>query len=210
MLESFYQSIACPLQTLILGDPMARPYALPIAVRLLGADTIGRAFTYAAQAKCQFPNVAFRYSFLLDGREVQPVSDSYEFPVSANELSDGYHELRAVARLKSRVEFSASADKGIMIDRLGRSVAMLPDIKKLEKHKHAIRVEAKGAERPEQLRLMAGARLIDQVPYADDAQLVLDELIVGEGPVRFRVVGVYEDGMEVSSAPLAVTVAFAK
>jgi hypothetical protein len=210
MLESLYQSIACPLQALMLGDPMAKPYALPITVRLLGTDTVNSAFTYVVQAKCQFPNVEFRYSFLLDGKEVQTVSDSYEFPVRAKELSDGYHELRAVARLKSKVEFSASVDKGIMIERLGRSVSILPDIKKLMKYKHAIEVQIKGTERPEQLRLLAGERVIDQVPYSDDARLVLNELLVGEGPIRVRAVGVYDDGMEVSSAPLGITIAFAK
>jgi hypothetical protein len=210
MLESLYQSIACPLQTLMLGDPMAKPYAVPIAVRLLGADTIDNAFTYVAQAKCQVPNIAFRYSFLLDGKEIQTVSSNNLCQVRVQELSDGYHELRAVVRLKSMVEFSASSDKGIMIERLGRSVSILPDIKKLEKHKHAIKMQVKGAERPKQLRLLAGERLIDQVPYADDAQLVLDELLVGEGPIRIRAVGVYDDGMEVSSAPLGVTIPFAK
>lgn len=210
MLESFYQSIACPLQTLMLGDPLAKPYAPPISVRLLGADTLDSAFTYVAQAQCPVPNVVFRYSFLLDGREIQSVSESYSFPVRAEELSDGYHELRAVARLNSMVEFSASVDKGIMIDRLGRNVSILSDIKKMGKHKHAVRVQVKGTERPKQLRLLSGVRLIDQVPYADDAQLVLDELLVGEGPCRFRAVGVYDDGMEVSSAPLSVTIAFAE
>ena len=210
MLESLYQSIACPLQTLMLGDPMARPYAIPVAVRLLGADTLDNTFTYIAQAQCPVPNAVFRYSFLLDGEEIQAVSDSYSVQLRADELSDGYHELRAVARMKHGVEFSASADKGIMIERLGRSVSILPDIKKLDMHKHAIKVQIKGPERPKRLQLLSGVRLIDEVPYTDDAQLVLDELLVGEGPVRFRVVGVYDDNMEVSSAPLVVTVAFEK
>lgn len=210
MLESLYQSIACPLQTLMLGDPMARPYAIPLAVRLIGADRLENKFTYVAQARCQLPNVAFRYSFLLDGREIQTVSSNNSYQVRAEDLSDGYHELRAVARLNNKVEFSASVDKGILIERLGRGVSILPDIKKLMKYKHAIEVQIKGTERPEQLRLLAGERVIDQVPYSDDARLVLNELLVGEGPIRIRAVGVYEDGMEVSSAPVGVTIAFAK
>ena len=122
MLESFYQSIACPLQTLMLGDPMAKPYAVPLAVRLLGTDTLKDSFTYVAQVQCQVPNAVFRYSFLLDGKEIEPVSESYSVRLRADELSAGYHELRAVARLKHKVEFSASTDKGFMVDRLGRSV----------------------------------------------------------------------------------------
>ncbi|HSR88413.1 MAG TPA: TIGR03790 family protein [Pontiella sp.] len=208
MLESLYQSIACPLQTLMLGEPMARPYAVPLAVRLLGKDTVSQAFTYVAQVQCRIPNAEFRYSFLLDGKEIQPVSDNYSFPVRAEELSDGYHELRVVARMKHRVEFSASSDRGIMVDRLGRSVSILPDIKQLMKYKHAIKVQIKGTDRPEQLRLLVGHHVIDEVPYSDDAQLTLDELLVGEGPVRIRAVAVYGDGMEVSSPPVATVVSF--
>jgi uncharacterized protein (TIGR03790 family) len=210
MLESLYQSIACPLQTLMLGEPMAKPYAVPIAVRLLGKDTLNAAFTYVAQAKCQVPNALIRYSFLLDGREIQPVSESYSVQVRADELSDGYHELRVVARMKHRVEFSASADKGIIVDRLGRSVSILPDIKQLKKYEHAVKVEVKGHERPEQLRLLVGERVIDQVPYSENARLVLNELLVGEGPVRIRVAGVYADGMAVSSPPVSTAIAFDK
>jgi hypothetical protein len=210
MLESLYQSIACPLQTLMLGEPMAKPYAVPIAVRLLGADTVSKAFTYVAQVQCRVPNAVFRYSFLLDGKEIQPVSDSNSVRVRAEELSDGYHELRVVARMKHRVEFSASANKGIMVDRLGRSVSILPEIKQLKKYEHAIKVQVKGADRPRQLRLMIGERVIDQVPYSDDARLVLNELLVGEGPVRIRVAGVYADGMEVSSPPVSTAIAFDK
>jgi hypothetical protein len=208
MLESLYQSIACPLQTLMLGEPMAKPYAVPLVVGLRGKDTLSNAVTYVAQVQCRIPKAEFRYSFLLDGREVQPVSDSDSFRVPAEELSDGYHELRVVARMKHRVEFSASADKGIMIDRRGRGVSILPDIEQLKKYQHAIRVEVKGAERPVQLRLLVGERLIDQVPYSDDARLMLNELLVGEGPIRIRAVGVYGDGMEVSSPPVATVVSF--
>ena len=95
-----------------------------------------------------------------------------------------------------------------MVDRLGRSVSILPDIKQLKKYKHAIQVQVKGADRPEQLRLLVGERIVGQVPYSEDALLMLDELLVGEGPVRIRVVGVYGDGMEVSSPPLKTAIAF--
>ena len=40
MLESFYQSITCPLQSLLLGDPLAKPYAVPLSVKVVGADAL--------------------------------------------------------------------------------------------------------------------------------------------------------------------------
>lgn len=210
MLESLYQSVACPLQTLMLGDPLAKPYAVPLSVKVLGADTLDSEFTYVAQAKCRIPNIELRYGFLLDGREISAVSDSDSVYVRALKLPDGYHELRAVVRVKHAIEFSASSDKGIIIERMGRGISILPDIKKLDVHKHGIKVQIKGMEQPEKLRLVYGERLIDEVSYSDDAQLVLDELLVGEGPSRIRALAVYADGMVVSSTPLGINIAFAQ
>jgi uncharacterized protein (TIGR03790 family) len=208
VLESFYQSIACPLQSLLLGDPLAKPYAVPLSVKILGADRPSRDFTYLAQATCRTPNVQFIYSFLLDGVEVQGLSDNSSVFIRLGKLADGYHELRAVARIKHLVQFGASADKVIMINQYGRSIEMLPDVKKIGKYEDAIRVKIGGAELPERVRLISGARMLDEKLYAPDVELVLDEQLLGEGPNRFRAIAIYSDGMEVSSPPISFGIQF--
>lgn len=210
MLESFYQSIACPLQCLLLGDPLAKPYAVPLTVKVLGPDEVDHDFTYLAQAQCRVPNVQFLYSFMVDGKEVRGVSDDYSVYLDIDKLSDGYHELRAVVRIKHLVEFSASVDKPLAVNRMGRSVKIRSEVGRLGKHQHAIKVGIGGQERPKVLRLVSGERQLDEKPYGPEVELVLDELQVGEGPNRVRAVAVYADGMEVSSAPVNFGIKFAE
>jgi len=208
MLESFYQSIACPLQSLLLGEPLAKPYAVPLSVKVLGANSISRDFTYFAQAACRLKNAVFLYSFLLDGKEFRGVSDDPLAFIRTRNLADGYHELRAVARIKHLIQFNASADKPFTIDRLGRSVSIRSDINRLGKNEHGIKVNIGGEELPEQLRLVSGELVIDEKVYAPDAELVLDERMVGEGPNRIRAIAIYADGMEVSSPPVNFGIQF--
>jgi hypothetical protein len=208
ILESFYQSIACPLQSLLVGDPMAKPYAVPLLVKVLGAESIERDFTYVAQAGCRVQDVQFLYSFLLDGREIRAVSDDSSVFIRVLRLADGYHELRAVARIKHLVEFSASTDKPFTVNRMGRSVSIRPDIVKIGKYEHAVKVSVGGQEEPKLLLLVSGEQLLDEKTYAPGAELVLDELLIGEGPNRIRAIAVYADGMEVSSAPLSFAITF--
>jgi hypothetical protein len=209
MLESFYQSIACPLQTLLIGDPLAKPYAVPFKLKLLGADTIKNDFTYMANAESSLKNVKFQYAFYLDGKELQPLSDEASVYVRLHKLADGYHNLRAVASVKHMVEFNMSVDKPIMVSRKGRSISVSPNIGRLGKHEHGIKVEIGGTELPEKIRLISGEQVLDEKVYAPDAELVLDELMVGEGPNQVQAVGIYADGMEVASPPVAFGIKFA-
>lgn len=208
MLESFYQSIACPLQTLLLGDPLAKPYAMPLTVKVLGADTIESDFTFLASASCKAAQAKFLYSFFLDGKEIKAASADNSVYLRLYRLADGYHEIRAVARIINMVQFSASADKSIMVNRLGRSITILPEVKRLAKHEHGIKVQVLGKQMPEKLRLVFGELVLDEQVYDPDSELVLDELMVGEGPSRIQAVAVYADGMEVRSAPLSIGIKF--
>ncbi len=207
-LESFYQSIACPLQILLLGDPLAKPYAPPVTARLLGADRIEQPFTYIATASSRIRNVRFSYTFLLDGREVQPASRKKTILIDPAKLSDGYHELRVVARVNHLVEFNALAEKSFVVDRHGRSVSISPEIKKLGTFAHAIKPVFGGEEHPKKVQLLAGASVLDEHPFRPNLRLRFDERKVGEGPCRLQLIAYYADGMAVASPPLGITVSF--
>ncbi len=209
MLESFYQSIACPLQLLLLGDPLARPYAPAFTVRILGPDTMQNDFTYLAVAETKLQGAAFNYTFLLDGKVVKPMSEDNRLQLLTHGLSDGYHELRAVASIKHMVEFSRTVMKPIMVRKAGRAVSINPDIQRLARHEHGIRADIGGTELPKKIRLVSGGLVLDEKVYAAESELVLDEKMLGEGPNSVRVVGIYADGMEVSSEPLSIGITFA-
>ena len=208
MLESFYQSIACPLQSLLVGDPLAKPYAVPLSVKVLGIDRVKKDFTYFAQVKCYLQKVNFLYSFLLDGKEIRGVSEDPSVFIHVANLADGYHELRAVARIKHLVQFHAFVDKPFTINRMGRSVVVLPDVVKIGKNEHRIKVKVWGMKMPVKLRLVSGEQVLDEKGYDPDAELILDELLIGEGANRVRVIAIYADGMEVSSPPVNFSIKF--
>ena len=210
MLESFYQSIACPLQTLLLGDPLAKPYALPFTVKILGADTLKSDFTFLAAAESRLQNVQYQYAFFMDGKEIKAFSGENSVHVRLHNLSDGYHELWAVASIRHMVEFNRTAIKPITVTKRGRSVSILPQISRLGKHEHGIKVEIGGSENPEKIRLVSGELILDEKIYDQESELVLDELMVGEGPNRVQAVSVYADGMEVASPPISFGITFAK
>jgi hypothetical protein len=210
MLESFYQSIASPLQLLLLGDPLAKPYALPFDLKILGTDTMKNDFTYVAKVSTQLQGPQFNYTFLLDDKLIQEMSGKNSVYLRTNHISDGYHELRAVASIKHMIEFSMSAIKPIMVNKRGRSVVINPDIKRLAKHEHGIRVNIEGPEKPKKLRLVSGELVLDEKVYDEEVELVMDEKMLGEGPNRVRVIAIYEDGMEVSSVPFSFGITFAK
>ncbi|MBN2162071.1 MAG: TIGR03790 family protein [Pontiellaceae bacterium] len=211
VMESFYQSIACPLQVLLLGDPLARPYAPMIVVRLLGADKIKDDFTFAAMANSKLANVEYMYTFLMDGKIIHAASSDSTVWVPIFSLSDGYHELRVFVSPKHDVEFGASATKGIMVDTMDRSIEIDPaSIKKTGKYTHELGVRIGGIQTPRSVRLIKGGEILDEQDYSNELLLTLDEQLLGEGRSAVQVVGVYSDGMKVASEPLALTVTFAQ
>ena len=64
------------------------------------------------------------------------------------------------------------------------------------------------SEMPVKVRLVCGELVLDETIYDPEAELVLDELMVGEGPNRIRAIAIYADGMEVSSAPTSFGIKF--
>jgi len=211
MLESFYQSIACPLQILLLGDPLARPYGPRISVRILGADTIEDDFTYVAKASSRITDLDYDYDFLLDGKPFKSTSDKASAWIPVNSISDGYHALRAIAKVRFTVEFGSSLDKDIMVERTGRSIEIdASRIAKAGEHKNTLGVKLGGEEQPVTVRLVCGEMVLDEKPYEEGVALELDELLIGEGPNRIQAIAVYDDGMQVAGPPLGITITFAK
>ena len=99
MLESFYQSIRCPLQILIVGDPLASPFAPDeaLAIEGLEGDAVSGRATVRARVVKGIAEFYGRYLFLVDGRALDAVSRRRTIELDTTGLSAGRHTLRAVA-----------------------------------------------------------------------------------------------------------------
>ena len=210
MIESFYQSIACPLQTLLLGDPLAKPYAVRMRIGLVGVNELSSSFTYVGRAQAEMPNVKLLYSFYMDGKEVRAASEEASYYLRADALSDGYHTMRMVAYTHFPVRFSGVVEKEILVNRKGRGIAFRQSINDMGNHQYGFKVDIAGTQMPQEIKLVCGERVLAEQEFDPEAELVLDETVIGEGPNHLQLVAVYADGMQVRSKPAFFTVVFSK
>ncbi len=98
VMESFYQSIKCPLQTLPVGEPLACPWrpAARLTLRGLPEGPLHAPVTVSASVECATGCTFNRTLFLLDGRTLQPAGKAAEVTLNPAGLTHGEHTLRAV------------------------------------------------------------------------------------------------------------------
>lgn len=97
MIESFYQSIKCPLQMLIIGEPLAAPWAPPASLRIEGIRD-GELVEAPRSIDIRVETVRgisfSRLAYLVDGR-IRGSGTSFTLDPAG--LTPGNHALRAVA-----------------------------------------------------------------------------------------------------------------
>ena len=208
-MESFYQSILSPLQVLLLGDPLSQIVGLPVEIKTIGlSKEITSKVDAAFVADAKLPIAApILYGALLDGKQIKESDGVTLIELPFKEMGDGYHEVRIVAQASALVTPGWFKDFPVMINKKGRAVA-ITGIAEGGVRQIAFKTMVGGKEKPKDFYLLWNGRPLDRKPYADGVELTFDERIVGEGPHRIQVVTVYEDGMEVRSAPQVFMIAF--
>ena len=123
-IESIYQSIRCPLQTMVVGEPLARPWAVPATLRLhglAGGPIFGDAAIRMTVASKSGRAHAHSYTCLIDGRivkcsptrRIDIATDALNFDTTT--VPDGPHTLRVVAYTTGAVRNQVFAEKRIVI-----------------------------------------------------------------------------------------------
>ena len=95
-IESIYQSIACPLQILPVGDPLCKPWA-PVVTPVIKrpAGTLSGLVDFSASIEEENPEVFLRYSWFVDGRTV---ATGRNYVCDTRNFNDGSHKVRVVVR----------------------------------------------------------------------------------------------------------------
>jgi hypothetical protein len=208
-MESFYQSIASPVQILLLGDPLSQIAGLPMEIKAIGLSkeiTSDLDSAFVAEAKTPVPAKVI-YGALFDGKQIKEADNITLIELPFKEAGDGWHEIRVVAQAVSPVTPGAFRDFPVTINKKGRSVS-ISGLADGAPHQITVKTAVGGKEKPKEIYLLWNKRELDRKPYADGVELSFDERTVGEGPHRVQAVAVYEDGMEVRSAPKVFAIAF--
>lgn len=117
VLESFYQSIRCPLQILLVGEPLAAPWAPASTLSLRGLDAFepGATVTVEAVVTARNGEMFNRFLFLLDGKILQATGKNRTLALVPSTLPPGHHALRAVAYAVGSVRAQIFAEQAIDI-----------------------------------------------------------------------------------------------
>ena len=102
MLECFMLSVASPSQLLLMGEPLARPFAVPIQAAW-GRPDPENPNSFQVHVSPDTGNGTFAYRFLVDGRPLGSPGAASLIDVSDGDESEGEHMLRAVVTTPSRV-----------------------------------------------------------------------------------------------------------
>jgi uncharacterized protein (TIGR03790 family) len=97
--ESFYQSVACTFQQILVGDPLCQPWAKAPKVSVTGitdGGTIRDRVEIIPTAQAANGGIAL-FQLYVDGILNKQCRVGERFELSTIELADGYHEVRVVA-----------------------------------------------------------------------------------------------------------------
>lgn len=199
-LECFALSVRCPLQLLPVGDPLVAPGAPPFSAKLV---------LRAAGARCAAllrlsgapTHAAVRYSFFMDGREVERHSSRPGIQFELAKLPDGYHRLLGVALLGDSIRFTAQAADGIVANAGGKMPALsgvVAGARVAGDVPLPLRITAPILAR--EVGVLQGERLLVR---GTERSLVLDPARLGAGPVELQAIAWYADGSASRGEPVA-------
>ncbi len=209
MLESFFQSICCPLQILLVGEPLACPWRklFSLTTVTLDDDPLTGASTFYTEVMPQVPARLLRFEYFLDGRRVAGAANSPELELDTTRLADGYHRLRVVASGGRPVAMPAFSVKGFTVDNHGRAVSLAgaPDRSEVDYHA-TLPLQAAATGGAREVGLVHRERVLRTVAATNTAALPLAAALLGQGPGTVQAFARYADGMEVRSTPLSLNV----
>ena len=207
--ESFYQSVLCPYQLLIVGDPLCRPWAnipkIDVDGLAAGGNVHGN-LKLTPQARFAGGVEVDHFEMVLDGVTLLqcPAGGSFAFNTAA--LSDGAHELRIVAMSKGPL--ASWGEKIIALNCANHDrtiqVSCLPAKTVSIKKSLLITVKSPGSKL---IQVTRGTMLLGRI-NGESGQIEVPAAKLGSGPVEINAVGQGGGGIKsnVLARPLEIMV----
>jgi len=118
ILESLMQSIRCPLQILLIGEPLASPWAPLSTMTLQGLEDsrLNGRKVISVKIASRTGEIFNRFMFLLDGKTLQPLGKSVETTLDSATMTSGHHKLRIVAYMIGSVRSQIFAESSFDVN----------------------------------------------------------------------------------------------
>jgi hypothetical protein len=206
--EAFYQSLAGPWQTLVVGDPLARPFAAFAKVELatppVGAPLAGRALLRARVEPAPGTTTA-HVELWVDGRKRDQALPDRDLTWDTTTDPDGPHEVRLVAVEASPLATRSSTTFALTTSNAGRSVTLVgPKKAPTWGAEVVVTGKALGAATVD---LLDGARVLASAPVRGGAfEVRFSSRLLGPGEARLTSHARFADGPGAVSEPLVLVV----
>jgi uncharacterized protein (TIGR03790 family) len=125
--ESFYQSVAGPYMLLIVGDPLCQPWGVAPKVAVEGikpGQEVKGMLTIQATAVAPPPEQIGFFDLFVDGRLTARFRPGRTPQLDTSKLVDGYHELRIVAVIASKIQTRGRIILPIVVNNHGQKLVL--------------------------------------------------------------------------------------
>jgi hypothetical protein len=206
--EAFYQSVEGPYQLLIVGDPLCRPWADIPKVSVTGVepgDVVRGNLTLTPTATVLGERPVDVFELFLDGRRMAVCKSGGTLTLDSTELADGHHELRVVAVGPAPIESQGRLIIPVELRNHDRTIEASLATEGRLRSNMPLRIAVRS---PGSIGVLAvqGTRIVGRV-VGPEGQIEIPADTLGTGPVRLRVVGLGDGGMQanVMAKPLEFT-----
>lgn len=206
--EAFYQSVSSPYQLIVVGDPLARPFAYFARVELETAVTAAPwRGTVELRPRVTAPpgRPIERVELWIDGRPLAGGPPGQALALDTRGLVDGGHELRLVAVEAGAIETRSYLSRPFQVDNHGRRVEFV-DASSSVPYGEPLNLAGR-AEGAVRVNIRQGGRVLDRIAVTDGrwfARVASAEL--GLGAVLLHADAEYPDGRLARSLPHRVKV----
>jgi hypothetical protein len=207
--EAFYQSVEAPYQLLIVGDPLARPYARFAGVELASPDPHtpwSGVVTLQPKVMPAPDRPIAQLELWVDGQLIAYALPNQPISWDTRSSDDGFHELRLVAMEAGPIETRSYARIGVMLANSDHRLALDPQQQQV-RHGDTITVSGTAAGGREAAVWQGNRKLASASVNGGRWRLQIDSQILGAGPVSLDVRVAFDDNTVVRSAPLKIDIA---
>ena len=206
--EAFYQSVEAPYQLLIVGDPLARPYARFADVGLAKPDPHtpwSGVVTLQPQVVPATDRPLSQLELWVDGELLAYAQPGMTFSWDTLDMDDGFHDLRLVAQEAGPIETRSYRSFGVILNNSGHRLEL--DLQQ-QRVRYGETITVSGAAvGGREAAIWQGNRKLASVAVEDGRwRLQLASQTLGVGPVSLGVRVTFADDAVVRSAPLTVDI----
>lgn len=210
-LESYMQSVRSPIQLLLVGDPLCKPWSRAIPLTLISMDDAKKPLhdTASFLASTLMARPGMSYLFLLNGRALPAGGSNPGLRIDTQILNDGYHELTAVVYSPGPIRKQGYAQLGFTVDNHGQyaRLSVAAGTNATLDVSHPFNVTVSAAAGATNLVISVNERGLWQGAVSTQEQTVaLSAAQIGPGPALLQATAYFPDNKQVRSKPVPIAI----